>query len=161
MCDNCKIVFLKRESFVTNNNFCSRSCLYKKQENKVDVNCAYCNKIFQIIVSKTKTKSGLNFCTRICKDSAQRAENGFIEMQPSHYGTGYSKYRDKALRTYPHECHVCKYKEHIELLQVHHIDSDRQNANLENLIVLCPTCHSALTIKKASMGIDRIWRWIG
>jgi len=160
-CDTCLSLFLKRTSFIKEKNFCSRECSFKHQQNRALKNCSYCATEFNIPISKLKSKSGLYFCTRKCKDEAQRIENGFTALHPDHYNTGHTKYKNKAFRTYPHECHVCKYGEHAELLQVHHIDSNRLNADIENLIILCPICHLAITIKKAVMGVDRIWKWIG
>jgi len=46
-----------------------------------------------------------------------------------------------ALDNYPNECEMCGYKEHLEILQVHHIDGNRKNNKLENLMILCPNCH--------------------
>ena len=40
------------------------------------------------------------------------------------------------------QCNRCGYKEHLEILQVHHIDRDRLNNTIENLEVLCPNCHT-------------------
>ena len=34
------------------------------------------------------------------------------------------------------------------MLEVHHIDENRQNNNPSNLIILCPTCHKKLTTHK-------------
>ena len=40
------------------------------------------------------------------------------------------------------ECEYCGYNKHPEILGVHHIDRDRNNNSKENLIVVCPMCHS-------------------
>lgn len=40
------------------------------------------------------------------------------------------------------ECVICGYKEHPEILQVHHIDRNRSNNIKSNLEVLCPNCHT-------------------
>lgn len=159
-CDACSVVFLKRTSFLKNKNFCSRECSSKERQNRTNKNCAYCNKQFELQISKTNSKSGLYFCSRKCKDNAQRIESGFSQLHPSHYTNGYSEYRDLAFRNYEHKCSACSYDKYPILLEVHHIDSDRKNAELSNLIILCPTCHTALTLKRAVMHSDRIWRWI-
>lgn len=38
-------------------------------------------------------------------------------------------------------CEECGYDKHPEILQVHHRDRDRHNNTIDNLAVLCPTCH--------------------
>ena len=62
---------------------------------------------------------------------------------PSHYGTASGKYgyRKLALRELPNKCNRCGYNKFIQALVVHHLDHDRNNNELKNLEVLCPTCH--------------------
>lgn len=61
---------------------------------------------------------------------------------PPHYGTGSGDYRKIAFEHYPEQCNRCGFKEHMEILQVHHKDCDTQNNKPENLEVLCPNCHN-------------------
>lgn len=42
------------------------------------------------------------------------------------------------------ECKVCGYNEYPDILGVHHIDKNRANNTPENLMVVCPNCHSLL-----------------
>jgi len=37
------------------------------------------------------------------------------------------------------------FNEFTEILEVHHIDGDRSNNEPENLRIICPNCHRALT----------------
>ena len=37
-------------------------------------------------------------------------------------------------------CERCSYNKY-EILQVHHIDRDKKNNNLDNLELVCPNCH--------------------
>ena len=129
------------------------------KENREEIECAYCGK--RLIKSKSKllcSKTGLYFCCREHKDLAQRIESGerFNELRPLHYGEVYSNYRLLAFRNYPHECAVCGYHDDddMSLLEVHHIDENRENNDLKNLIVLCPNCHKKLTSQKYEL-IDR------
>jgi 5-methylcytosine-specific restriction endonuclease McrA len=44
-----------------------------------------------------------------------------------------------------HKCESCGNTEWFNQpikLEIHHIDGDRTNNNLENLQLLCPNCHS-------------------
>lgn len=47
-------------------------------------------------------------------------------------------YREKALAEHGHQCTECGATDNIE---VHHIDRDRSNNAIENLEVLCRSCH--------------------
>lgn len=38
-------------------------------------------------------------------------------------------------------CESCGWMEYVNLLEVHHVDHNRRNGKLENLVLLCPTCH--------------------
>ena len=119
--------------------------------------CAYCGITFFRSPSKiSNSKSGLHFCCREHKDIAQRLNSGkqFKKIRPAHYtevdeniGTEYT-YRDMAMRAYPHFCAICNWHEDEDILQVHHIDENRSNNSLNNLIILCPTCHAKITMHK-------------
>lgn len=129
------------------------------KDNRTDVECAYCGKVFIRSNSDLlKSKSGLYFCCREHKDIAQRIESGsqFNELRPDSYGENHTKYRSLAFRIYAHECAICGYNDDndISLLDVHHIDENRDNNDPDNLIVLCPNCHRKLTSQKYIL-VDR------
>lgn len=122
----------------------------KKQSAKIECECAYCHKKFLRVPSKLDNKSELYFCCREHKDLAQKIQSGsvFQKMRPWHYGNRYSDYRKQAFLKYPHKCAVCGWDEDEDCLEVHHIDENRQNGDLSNLIILCPMCHKKLTTHK-------------
>lgn len=39
---------------------------------------------------------------------------------------------------------MCGWSEHLEVLEVHHIDGDRSNGDIDNLVVLCPNHHAVV-----------------
>lgn len=39
------------------------------------------------------------------------------------------------------KCPFCSTTE-VSVFEIHHIDGDRSNSGIENLIILCPTCHT-------------------
>lgn len=130
----------------------------KKQNTLSECICAYCNQKFYRNPSKLlRSRSGLYFCCREHKDLAQRLDSGseFDQMRPLHYSTIGEEgeatlytYRAVSFKAYPHQCAICGWKEDEDILQVHHIDENRQNNKLENLIILCPNCHAKLTSHK-------------
>jgi hypothetical protein len=147
-CLNCNINFnaSTREVNRGNAKFCSLKCSAihhgaNRVKPKPNVKCAFCDKEFYKNKSKQSiSRSGLYFCCRKHKDSAQRI-GGIEEIQPDHYGKGESSYRQIALREMPNLCNRCGYNKFIQVLVVHHKDHNRENNDLSNLEVLCPTCH--------------------
>ena len=61
---------------------------------------------------------------------------------------GLKVYRKKALLLRGNKCYICGYDKHPSLLEVHHIDRNRNNASIDNLIPLCPTCHAEKHLKR-------------
>ena len=51
-----------------------------------------------------------------------------------------TSYRKIAFDTYPNICAYCGFGI-IGILQVAHLSHDRKDNSLENLVILCPTCH--------------------
>lgn len=93
------------------------------------------------------------FCSRECKDAAQRL-GGLIEIQPDHYGTGNGRYdyRQRAVKQYGIACanKNCPIKAAgIEIpermVDVDHINENRADNDIENLQVLCIWCHANKT----------------
>lgn len=123
------------------------------KDDKVIISCAYCGKEIQRSKSRLEnSKSGLYFCCREHKDLAQRLDSGegFDIMRPAHFGSGVglSSYRAKAFKNFEHKCAICLWDEDEDMLDVHHIDENRLNNELDNLIILCPICHRKLTSHK-------------
>lgn len=120
-----------------------------RQMNKIFVECAYCGKQFPKAPSRIeKSKSGLFFCCKEHKDLAQRCDSGekFANIRPEHYGTSSRDYRTKAFAVYEHKCAVCGWNEDTRILEVHHIDTNHDNNDINNLMILCPICHRKLTL---------------
>lgn len=105
----------------------------------VTFNCAFCGKeVTRKKYEIKKSKSGFHYCSLEC---GNRHKNQLtINTQDS------SAYRRNAFLYYPHKCELCGWKEDERILEVHHIDENRQNNNLSNLMILCPNCHKKLTL---------------
>lgn len=159
-CDSCHTTFLKRVDRIKEKNYCTRQCSSVSQRIRDKAECATCGDSFDRTPSKLKnSRSGVNFCSRKCKDIGQRICNGIVDIHPDHYGIT-DNYRNIAFRVFPRKCGHCSYDAHPELVEVHHIDSDRSNNDISNLAVLCTLCHRAITLKIATMGPDRILHWV-
>lgn len=133
--------------------FCTRSCsstyaaALRREKRKPNCSCAMCGEALYRSPSKIKrSKSGLVFCDRRCKERAQRLD-GLPAIHLPHYGAVSANYRASAFRAYDHRCRKCGWDAHPQALEVHHLDRDRENNALANLEILCPTCHRVEHLK--------------
>ena len=104
--------------------------------------CSYCGKtLYRSQSDIDKNKTGLWYCSRECGNlhkNKLREESG--EWKES------QNYRRRAFEIYRHECLICGWDEDERILEVHHLDSDRTHNEIENLSILCPTCHRKITL---------------
>lgn len=59
-------------------------------------------------------------------------------------------YREKAILKYGKRCQLCHGEESCGAVEVHHIDHDRSNNDMDNLMVLCRFCHKAIHSKSTT-----------
>ena len=111
-----------------------KGCSECKYEHTV---CSYCGKEIRRLKSDLKTSSGYVYCSREC---GNRHKAELTKRNDS------NAYRRNAFEHYEHKCAICGWNEDIALLEVHHIDEDRTNNTVVNLIILCPICHKKLTM---------------
>lgn len=140
---------------------CSLACTKRARIKYVDLICAFCNKEYkksESFLRNTPSKSGLRFCCKRCQDRAKAGKDRLLTLP--HYGQDESQeYRATALRHYGQQCEVCKQQKLKNqfwetlpgVLNVHHIDGNRSNNEVENLMVICPCHHAALTYKLARL----------
>ena len=140
-CDNCESLFYRQTRlYKAKVDGCSPKCLSLLKGRAQLVTCAHCNKKHHRATSKLEnSKSGLYFCSRECKDVGQTY---IKEIQPDHYGSGETNYRERALKEYGARCNRCDYSENIAAIVVHHRNHNRKDNSLENLEVLCANCHA-------------------
>tara|TARA_B110000858_G_C17356748_1_gene273467 strand:- start:91 stop:492 length:402 start_codon:yes stop_codon:yes gene_type:complete len=106
-------------------------------------NCVKCDKEY-IIEARVKTKRYKNskYCSRSCANNRQEWWNNNLKS-----------YRKIAFRTWPKECAICGFD---KIVAVHHIDEDKKNNNVKNLIPLCPNHHEMVHSKYANEILPKI-----
>ncbi len=124
--------------------YCSNMCNGFAKRNRETFECAFCGQRFQKKPSSDAARTGLRFCTRSCKDKAQRIE-GLQALHLPHYRDGRASYRKKAFQELALRCGICCYDKEARMLDVHHRDGDRSNNRLSNLEILCVWCHALRT----------------
>lgn len=70
---------------------------------------------------------------------------------------GKETYRDICFKSKKHECVYCGEK---ELVDVHHLDEDKTNNVIENLIPLCPTHHRYMHTKRLKQKVLDVIRGV-
>lgn len=137
-CDNCKSTYQReKRQFKGIFHGCSPLCLSILKGTRIATNCDHCGNIFYRTPSELlKSKSGKHFCSVKCKDKAVLYMQ---EIRPEHYNNSVN-YRKRAIREYGEICQLCGFDNPFAIV-VHHIDEDRNNNELDNLIVLCANCH--------------------
>lgn len=104
-----------------------------KEAHLEDRECPVCNKTFT--VSKTNSKESKKVtCSYSCSNTYFRSG---VNNPNWKYG---GSYRERAIKEYGCSCQLCGFSNPLAIV-VHHIDMDRKNNELENLIVLCANCH--------------------
>lgn len=140
--------------------FCSLKCSVKfRKLNYVPLEpnceCRMCGKKFyRGKQRKTRSRSGIMFCSRKCKDHGQRIEHGLTEIWHGEHKDGRHAYRTAALRFYGPKCSECDFN--IEpILVVHHRDGNRTNSDIRNLEVVCPNHHAIRHLLEGKIRYDK------
>lgn len=126
--------------------FCSIKCSAEFHKKRIIIQCMKCGKKYERIQGNIKNKKYL-FCSNICKNQFfAMPENRQLRGSYAGYkGKSYiSSYRKLAFGQYGKKCYYCGYNKHDSVLQVHHIDCNRDNNDVKNLRVLCCNCHAEM-----------------
>ena len=123
----------------------------KKENSYIEYKCDYCKNIFKRKKSNFKeTESGFHYCSKEC---GNRHKNQ-IRKEKGEWDNSLN-YRLKAFEKYPHECLCCHWNEDERILEVHHIDENHNNNDINNLCILCPTCHRKITLGYYKLDIEK------
>lgn len=104
------------------------------------IKCDYCGKEFKRL--KSLVKDTFNYCSRECGNKHKNQ----LRLEAGKWNNSKTSYRIRALKKHPHKCIVCGWDEDDRILEVHHIDENRENNSIDNLCILCPTCHRKITL---------------
>jgi hypothetical protein len=133
--DTCKICGNEFEHISARCNkakYCSRKCYHKSQIGKglTQYICRHCGITFNDSASCKRI-----YCSKACVNKSTKDK----------WHPVYSTVRKKMLSLgLIEKCTICGYDEFKDILGVHHQDGNRNNNTKENLIVVCPMCHSLI-----------------
>ncbi len=134
-CEICNKEFEFIATRIDKAKYCSSKCYHKSQIGKgtTEYSCKFCNKKFN-----SYKRLGRKYCSRPCTGKGNSAV-----WRPK-----FSTVRKQMIkRNMIKQCEKCGYNKVPKILGVHHIDRNRDNNNKDNLIVLCPMCHSLEHLK--------------
>lgn len=121
--------------------FCSTKCHHETLKSGKVVSCFICNReVYRAPRYLKKSKSQKYFCSKTCQTIWR---NSIVYVGPNHsnWKGGHSMYRNILLRTdAPQICQRCDADDR-RILIAHHLDGNRKNNTLSNLIWLCHNCH--------------------
>ncbi len=115
---------------------CSRKCQFQRMRKvPTKLECKFCHKQY----SPKSHGRNPQFCSRLCAVRF-RWQSHTNKIRPSDVIT-----RDAMIR-----CAICGYDTIPQILERHHKDFNHLNNSLDNLMVLCPTCHDAVHFSAGS-----------
>ena len=149
-CIVCKKTFMHYGNRVT----CSKKCMgtYLSQQRLGENNpaykpkccekCKYCGSEFEFNRSGMHKGTNKQYCSKQCWDAIQKGKNKsldgpavFSDPYPAKFKSAKIAVRKRDNKT----CCLCN--ETRRDISVHHIDYDKFNSDLDNLICLCRRCH--------------------
>jgi hypothetical protein len=150
-CAQCNVLFTKRSIFLKDKNYCTNKCRGLSARTSITAPCGHCGKETTRMLNQIKkSKRGFIFCTQSCANAHGNQFKG-NDAHPNWKG-GAASYRNRAIKHYGPNCMSSNcdirnagYIVPKDMLDVHHIDFNRKNNTLDNLIVLCVWCHTKIT----------------
>lgn len=120
--------------------YCSIICRSKSQMKGKKFSCNVCGKqIYRSPKQIIHSKSRLYFCSKKCQTFWRN--RFFVGEKHINWINGEYSYREILKRAHIDKvCKLCGIDNKL-ILNVHHIDHNRQNNHISNLIWLCFNCH--------------------
>ena len=141
-CKNCGKKFFAKPSHISYGfaKFCSRKCAYFAALKGRNVQCNECGKkVYRAPRMLERSKSEKYFCDKRCQTLWRNKM--YTGEKHANYKHGKASYRSLLARAGVKKyCRLCKSKDE-RVLAVHHIDENRRNNVIENLMYLCHNCH--------------------
>mgnify|MGYP001618077434 CR=1 FL=1 len=120
--------------------YCSAKCQYLGFRKGRWILCEICKKrVYKSRLALAHSKSGKSFCSKSCQTKWRNTQ--YVGEKHLLWKGGKAIYRELLLKSaHKQVCKLCGEKD-IRVLAAHHIDEDRRNNKINNLVWLCQNCH--------------------
>lgn len=120
--------------------YCSTGCRSQSQLLGKQVYCKTCGQeVYRSPARLKHSKSGEFFCSKTCQ--TRWRNNHFSGKKHPNWNGGENVYRKTLIESgRKRVCVLCGQSD-IRILSAHHLDHDRKNNALANLVWLCLNCH--------------------
>jgi len=158
-CKVCRKKYKVKRHRIGKSSYCSYSCANKGYINKREYTCLQCGKVFKHYPSESERK----FCNKDCKykyltggnNPAWKSGATFVE-----YPRGWNDGLKELVRNkFGYKCYLCgvPQQECFRKLDVHHIDENKHNLEINNLVPLCPHCHGIVSNKTDNDKLEKLY----
>lgn len=142
-CKKCKKEFYAKPHWLKRGwgKYCSSKCQYESYRTGEFIACAICGKKAWKRPKQIKhSKSGKFFCSKSCQTLWRN--NEFRGPKHGNWKGGENIHHKELLvkNNIKLICRVCRTKDE-RVLAVHHLDKNRKNNDIKNLVFLCHNCH--------------------
>lgn len=141
-CEICSKEFYTKPSWLKNGSgkFCSRICSSLAKRKGKNIKCFSCGKeAYKPLKDLNNSKSKNYFCSKKCSLSWNNSLH-FGDNSVNWKGGRFSYKKILERTDLPKRCVLCE-KNNIKILSVHHLDQNRSNNDVKNLVWLCQNCH--------------------
>jgi deoxyhypusine synthase len=124
------------------------------KETKEFISSLRTGKTWEEIIGEEKARELKQKYHEMMRGEKNPAWAGGISHEP--YNEEFFEIRNKALQRDSYKCKVCgiaekeSFKKYNQPLHIHHIDYNKKNSNLDNLLTLCVSCHGKTCFNRES-----------
>lgn len=141
-CDTCKKRFWRKRSQIgyAGRHYCSKRCHYVARRLGMYTKCASCHKlIYKTLRAVKNSQNKKFFCSKRCSNIILGQINS-RSNHPNWKGGEYSYREFMNKQAIDKVCLSCGI-DNKQVLVVHHLDRNRRNNDIKNLVWLCQNCH--------------------
>lgn len=120
--------------------YCSNKCSFSSRRTGKNKECFVCGKsTYKTPKQISHSKSGKFFCSKSCQTRWRNTE--FVGSKHANWKHGEQSYKSVLTRHKIKKiCRLCATKDE-RVMAVHHLDRNRKNNKVDNLVWLCHNCH--------------------